>query len=32
VLAQLNTELSRTNSVALSIFNLPDYVKPKAKR
>ncbi len=29
VLAQLNEELSKTNSIALSIFNLPDAVKKK---
>ena len=29
VLAQLNGELSKTNSIALSIFNLPDAVKKK---
>lgn len=28
MLSQLNDELSRTNSISLSIFNLPDRVKP----
>ena len=32
VLAELNEELARTDSIALSIFNLPDQIKPKAKR
>ena len=31
VLAQLNLELSKTDSIALSIFNLPDYLEKKKK-
>ena len=31
VLAQLNAELSKTNSIALSIFNLPDYIRKKGE-
>ena len=32
VLSELNAELSKTNSIALSIFNLPDYIRANAKR
>ncbi|MFA5930161.1 MAG: hypothetical protein WC861_04730 [Candidatus Micrarchaeia archaeon] len=32
VLAQLNEEIARTDSIELSIFNLPDSTKAKAKR
>lgn len=29
VLAQLNTELSKTNAISMSIFNLPEYIQNK---